>query len=201
MSGEEAYQRRLALSRGVNPEAAVAASEPPSHPSPVHPAPQEFQELTSSIPLPRPETGDEAYMRRIAMSQLESRPSPPTAQVTPPFEEPAPLAYNPFAPRSVPPPPPPGVGLTLPPDMDARAKAAAAIAARLGALGAAGVAASASTNQEASRDEAPAKRYAYISKTDFQPSPVDIQTRPRRLCCTPDGQMGSQRGSRAWSGW
>ncbi|KAJ7632541.1 hypothetical protein FB45DRAFT_831732 [Roridomyces roridus] len=120
MSGDEAYQRRLAMSTGMRP------------PSPHIPSTAD-DNVIPALPMPAPppptETGEEAYLRRIAMSSV-ARPAPP-----PPARSPSPttLAYNPFAPPSVPPPPsgpPPSVAAAL----DARVKAAAAIAARLGAL-------------------------------------------------------------------
>ncbi|KAF7984009.1 hypothetical protein HWV62_17501 [Athelia sp. TMB] len=145
-SGEEAYQRRLAL--------AGMAAAPPSAP-PVHITPPEDETMPLAPPPPT-ETGEEAYLRRAALAQVQAQaqfnqPMPqitqPPAQFyqpTPPFppppmnrepsEEPPALAYNPFAPPSVPPPPPgpPGMAAAL----DARVKAAAAIAAKLGALAA-----------------------------------------------------------------
>ncbi|KAJ7046699.1 hypothetical protein C8F04DRAFT_1217193 [Mycena alexandri] len=133
LTGDEAFQRRLAMS--------AAARRPVSPPPPPF-APDYSWTLdddddvipglsmnTNSAPPPSSETGDEAYLRRVAMASL-SRPAPPP----PPARSPSPptLAYNPFAPPSVPPPPgpPPSVAAAL----DARVKAAAAIAARLGAL-------------------------------------------------------------------
>jgi hypothetical protein len=99
LTGDEAYQRRLAMSNA----------------SPVVP--------------PRAETGDEAYQRRLAISTAASQPTAsPPKQPSPP-----PLAYNPFAPPSVAPPPPPS-GSSGDVVLDDRAKAAAAIAAKLGAL-------------------------------------------------------------------
>lgn len=145
LSGEEAYQRRLALS-GIASAQAPSAFTPPQ------------DEHMSPAPPPA-ETGEEAYLRRAALAQsnqpMPSATSPPinsevqeepsTLAYNPfaprsvppppqqePEEEPSTLAYNPFAPPSVPPPPPgpPGVAAAL----DARIKAAAAIAARLSAL-------------------------------------------------------------------
>lgn len=85
------------------------------------------------------ETGEEAYLRRVALSQAQAKGNPvrsPVANPSPPPpahpDSPPTLAYNPFAPRPVPPPPagPPTHGF------EDRAKAAAAIAAKLGALAA-----------------------------------------------------------------
>ena len=81
------------------------------------------------------ETGEEAYLRRVALSEAQgnlvhspaANPSPP-----PPIQPDSPptLAYNPFAPRPAPPPPsgPPSYAF------EDKVKAAAAIAAKLGAL-------------------------------------------------------------------
>ncbi|KAH0583934.1 hypothetical protein H2248_009522 [Termitomyces sp. 'cryptogamus'] len=116
MTGDEAYQRRLAMSNPVQsapPPVASAEDETPS---------------VSMEAAPAVQTGDEAYLRRVAMSTMKR--APPPEPVSPP--SPPPLAYNPFAPPSVPPPSgPPG---TAPSEIEAKVKAAAAIAARLSAL-------------------------------------------------------------------
>ncbi|KAH8833828.1 hypothetical protein DL96DRAFT_1578519 [Flagelloscypha sp. PMI_526] len=105
MNGEEAYQRRLAMSQGL---AAPRRTPPPLN-----------------------ETGEEAYQRRLALSMASDPPPPPPTVPPPePTRQPSPpeLAYNPFAPRSAPPPPPPGG----PPDLASEAaKRAAAIQAKL----------------------------------------------------------------------
>ncbi|KAG6832369.1 hypothetical protein H0H92_002637 [Tricholoma furcatifolium] len=118
MTGDEAYQRRLAMSRGPPPAPPVADTS-------IH------EEDNQEMPAPAlaPQTGDEAYLRRVAMSTM-NRP-PPAPPVSPP--SPPPLAYNPFAPVSAP-PPPPGPPGSMPSQLEAKVKAAAAIAARLGAL-------------------------------------------------------------------
>ncbi|CAK5264258.1 unnamed protein product [Mycena citricolor] len=104
LTGDDAYQRRVALSQKLPPT------------------------IEQEMPAPKvTETGDEAYLKRIAMSS-----QPPPAPVARPASPPA-LAYNPFAPPSAP-PPPPGPPPSLTTALDARVKAAAAIAARLGAL-------------------------------------------------------------------
>ncbi|TFK76499.1 hypothetical protein BDN72DRAFT_954227 [Pluteus cervinus] len=106
LTGDEAYQRRLSLTAQM--------AGPPS-PSPPDAPPIDIP----AAAIPRAETGEEVYLRRLAMStrqpQQDRSPSP---------------AYNPFAPTSVPPPPP-----TLDASaVEDRKKAAAAIAARLAAL-------------------------------------------------------------------
>lgn len=84
-----------------------------------------------SAPFSRAESGDEAYLRRAAMTAPTSEPT--FAGTAPPPRQPSPpqLAYDPFAPPSVPPPPPGPPGSVM---MDERARAAAAIAAKLGAI-------------------------------------------------------------------
>ncbi|KAJ7740688.1 hypothetical protein DFH07DRAFT_64161 [Mycena maculata] len=127
LSGDEAFQRRLAMS--------MATMRPPSPPAPSDEDAIPGLSMGSAAAAPPAETGDEAYLRRVAMASLARPPAPPvSAAVVAPRRSPSPptLAYNPFAPPSVPPPPgpPPSMAAAL----DARVKAAAAIAARLGAL-------------------------------------------------------------------
>jgi splicing factor 45 len=135
MSGDEAYRRRLAMSAGTrahSPPAVINA--PPSLTFEDSQRPSPGQQGT--VVPPPAETGDEAYLRRVALSQAEAR-APISATITETATEaPSSLAYNPFAPPSVPPPPgPPG---TLAVNaLEDKVKAAAAIAARLGALAAA----------------------------------------------------------------
>jgi splicing factor 45 len=133
MSGDEAYQRRLAMSAGVR------AVSPPSAIRALPPQISEDKEESDlqATAVPPAETGDEAYLRRVALSQAQARPP-----VAPTFAEAeaSSLAYNPFAPPFVPPPPPgppPGPpGTSTPNALEDKVKAAAAIAARLGALAA-----------------------------------------------------------------
>ncbi|KAF8212319.1 hypothetical protein K438DRAFT_1916013 [Mycena galopus ATCC 62051] len=135
LTGDEAYERRLAMSAGRRP----ASPPPPAAYPPTATATADDEDAIPGLFIsgphpptapPRDETGDEAYLRRVAMASL-SRPPPPP----PPVRSPSPptLAYNPFAPPSVP-PPPPGPPPSVSAALDARVKAAAAIAARLGAL-------------------------------------------------------------------
>ncbi|KAI0703546.1 hypothetical protein BC835DRAFT_1410576 [Cytidiella melzeri] len=155
MSGDEAYQRRLAMSTGSKP------TPPPSHtvpldtpsfgPSAVH-APQRtfalslnppedddeipgLGALPPAAPVPAVETGEEAYTRRLAMSLRTSAAAP----VPPASPEPLALAYNPFAPTAFVPPPSvaglPSSGEALSDEkVKSSREAAAAIAARLSAL-------------------------------------------------------------------
>ncbi|KAK7689101.1 hypothetical protein QCA50_007792 [Cerrena zonata] len=154
MTGDEAYQRRLALSRGLQP--APPTGNPPFTPSfssqafpgtedhslSIKHDVEELSDLPPSPPRAVPpvtETGDEAYLRRLALSQARQHPSAipvPSLPVSLPSvsDEPPALAYNPFAPPAVPPPPPTGLlGLSEDKVKSSR-EAAAAIAARLAAL-------------------------------------------------------------------
>ncbi|KAF7322913.1 G-patch domain-containing protein [Mycena chlorophos] len=108
MTGDEAYQRRLAMSAPRPPPSPPRSADPDGIPG-----------LSGARQPPMVETGEDVHLRRAAMSSA-SQPPPPS------------LAYNPFAPPSVPPPPGPPSALAA--AVDARTKAAAAIAARLGAL-------------------------------------------------------------------
>ena len=129
LTGDEAFQRRLAMSMRPVPDASPTPAVSKSEGSPA-----------PSAPAPRVETGEEAYLRRLAMSTMPQAPSvavAPAERVRSP--SPPELAYNPFAPPSVPPPPPPGTTTAIPSDLEDKVKAAAAIAAKLSALaGAAG---------------------------------------------------------------
>lgn len=157
LTGDEAFQRRLAMS--------AAAGRPRSPPPTLSPQapPQAMAEHTPPTPAAPPplaETGDEAYLRRLAMSTMNRAAAgmharlPPSAHAVPlapvpaQFEQaaserphsvsPPPLAYNPFAPPTSVPPPPPGPPAAIPNALEEKMKAAAAIAARLSALANAG---------------------------------------------------------------
>ncbi|THH19197.1 hypothetical protein EW146_g1929 [Bondarzewia mesenterica] len=151
MTGDEAYQRRLAMSSGFAP--AQEHFQPPSSEDDSIPG-LGTSSFPPAAPLPRAETGEEAYLRRLAMSQpQQAAPALPEAgddaylrriAITHPDSGPAapeptlPLGYNPFTP-----PPPPVVppGFTPAGSDDAfeervrnSRNAAAAIAAKLKAL-------------------------------------------------------------------
>ena len=116
LTGDEAFQRRLAMSGRPRSPSSVPVSQITEEDQP----PAELDEEA------RPE-----------MSIVDD-PAPfhdPPRPISPPA-----LSFNPFAPPSVPPPPPGPPGSSIPSEFEAKAKAAAAIAAKLGAL--AGVAAS-----------------------------------------------------------
>ncbi|KDQ59568.1 hypothetical protein JAAARDRAFT_56577 [Jaapia argillacea MUCL 33604] len=159
MTGDEAYQRRLAMSQGfVSASVPSAVVPPPSTFSPVVEMDEDdgdqedipgfgypFSAPSFNATAPPPtQTGEEAYLRRMALSQSSNQPQsvPPPAPVV--LTEPPTLAYNPFAPPSVPPPPPPGFmpvdegGMDVDMDVDEKVRkgreAAAAIAAKFKAL-------------------------------------------------------------------
>ena len=141
MSGEEAYQRRLALAAGGQPtQTAVLPVSESTDDADLDMTPENdvFQPPTASVD--RAETGDEAYQRRLAMSQVlrptappftPSQPSPMPPSIAEPPSPPR-LAYNPFAPPANV-PPPPG---QMPSGFEDKVKAAANIAAKLSALAA-----------------------------------------------------------------
>ncbi|KAG1754480.1 hypothetical protein EDB19DRAFT_1666643 [Suillus lakei] len=157
LSGEDAYQRRLAMASGGNRPLAFSASASPRQPSPGGADDEDSIPGLSSITQPsisqnRDETGEEVYLRRLAMSsklrptaspfEPSSQPPAPVMQpaqpVTPvpPPPSPPPLAYNPFAPPANIPPPPPPSSSQIPVALEDKVKAAASIAARLSALAA-----------------------------------------------------------------
>lgn len=139
MSGEEAYQRRLAMSTNfktasqtmpstsapiVADAACPAATGPPAPLARVETGEEAYlrrvamsqgppPSLSKPAPLqPPPSTGDEAYQRRAALSSQQMSSPPPQNQREP--SEPASdsSGYNPFAPQSAPPPPPPSIPST-----------------------------------------------------------------------------------------
>ena len=157
MSGEEAYQRRLALSAGFKP--AQESATPPVRATFSPPPPVEDTGIPG-IATPSPaashvqaESGEEAYLRRLEMSQQQPVAAPPP--FPPPFppeptedpyfhrplpegysRSPEPLKYNPFAPPPAPAPPENTFAKSI--DFEERMRnsrnAAAVIAAKLKAL-------------------------------------------------------------------
>ncbi|KAF9480115.1 hypothetical protein BDN70DRAFT_920768 [Pholiota conissans] len=139
LTGDEAYQRRLAMSQ-------QRMRSPPPTESP-HPPSRQLQDENKPFVPPPTETGEEAYLRRLAMSTMNRTQTAPAPQAIPAYlpppafvlpdrprsASPPPLAFNPFAPPSVP-PPPPGPPAAISNALDERIKAAAAIAAKLSAL-------------------------------------------------------------------
>lgn len=177
MSGEEAYQRRLALAaaRSKSPAAPAFVSSAPSAVSPQPSERRGTSELGSTsdagrIPSlgpsadppavatpPLAQLGDDVYARRAALSANQPGPSfaPAAAAVAGPAPpSPPSLAYNPFAPPSSGPPPPPPPS-TLEEQIKARRDAAAAIAAKLGMMKAAGGAETPPAGASAPTDEDP----------------------------------------------
>ena len=130
MTGDEAYQRRLAMSSGPQqPTPAVAAVDRNMSGDDAY---TRRMAMSSSQPLsfPREETGDDVYQHRAAVSSLSIVHQPePLSELSPS------LAYNPFAPTSVP-PPPPGPPPSVEDEVARKREAAAAIAAKLAALAA-----------------------------------------------------------------
>lgn len=141
MSGDEAYQRRLALATGGQPaQTALPLVSQPVTDIDLDMTPENDVTKPPATSVDRTETGDEAYQRRLAMSQGLLPTAPPFIPSPPPMptivaEPPSPprLAYNPFAPPANV-PPPPG---QIPSGFEDKVKAAANIAARLSALAAA----------------------------------------------------------------
>ncbi|TFK29888.1 hypothetical protein FA15DRAFT_185722 [Coprinopsis marcescibilis] len=129
-SGEDAYLRRAALSQGR-----IHTSEqgPPPHVDD-----QDFipgLSAPGTQPTPRDDDGEAAYRRRLAMSsRMNVSPADPSLPlgVSRSLSPPA-LAFNPFAPPSVPPPPAaaPASGHIA---LEDKIKQAEAIAAKLRAL-------------------------------------------------------------------
>ncbi len=157
MTGDEAYQRRLAISQGSRPPEQLlimsAAPVPSSsfESSSNDAAPE--HDVTRSPPspqLPLPaslvttaQTGEEAYLRRLALSQ--QAPQPPRVSSPVPFYDPTP-AFTPAVLPQVGTPPPasapaPSGPLISADKIQSSKQAAAAIAARLSALAPKGVAA------------------------------------------------------------
>ncbi|KAF8740998.1 hypothetical protein AX14_006203 [Amanita brunnescens Koide BX004] len=124
LTGDEAYQRRLALSAGLKSHEPT----PPLNVSDIGDAESSTPGLTitDEPSVHQSTTGEEAYLRHIAMSTIDNKLSPAVPASPPP------LAYNPFAPPPVPSPPPAAPATS---SLEEKVKAAAAIAAKLSALG------------------------------------------------------------------
>ncbi|KAF9030764.1 hypothetical protein BJ165DRAFT_1358599 [Panaeolus papilionaceus] len=130
LTGDEAFQRRLAISQ-------QRPRSPPSYPAHSEERESPPQERSGLGANPRvAESGEEAYLRRLAMSTMRQTSAPiPTLRERSP--SPPALAYNPFAPPAVPLPPPAAApSAPMSNALEERVKAAAAIAAKLGALAA-----------------------------------------------------------------
>ncbi|KAK2466963.1 hypothetical protein APHAL10511_001221 [Amanita phalloides] len=157
LTGEEAYQRRLAMSAGLKPIepspppavvtrnltgeeayqrrlALSAGSQPPeTTPPPVAPSTDYAEDSIPGLTMSVHQPGEEAYLRRLAMSTMGSKPLAAAGPSPPSPPSPPPLAYNPFAPPPAPTPPAvPPTGTPI--EFGEKVKAAAAIAAKLSAL-------------------------------------------------------------------
>ena len=130
MTGDEAYQRRLAISSGpqqVTPSVVVVDQVMSGDDAYAR---RMAMSLGQAPSFSMEETGDDAYQRRAALSSVSQ-----VHQPEPPREASPSLAYNPFAPVSVP-PPPPGPPPSIEDEVARKREAAAAIAAKFGALAA-----------------------------------------------------------------
>jgi hypothetical protein len=203
MSGEEAYQRRLAMSQGLRPT--MQDDIPPPHataptftPSvPMFTSATLAEDMDADIPPPTsptiPALSSFPPMPQIGdeddnVPDFLSESSRPVAPASPP-----PLAFNPFAPRPGPPPPPPPALVEA--QIKAKRDAAAAIAARLSAF-AADNAASGSTALEPApaeeqEDVVSKRRVAFPSFRSIMHVNLAYQTRPCRFRRPYDGQVGS----------
>ncbi|CDO68874.1 hypothetical protein BN946_scf185000.g17 [Trametes cinnabarina] len=185
MSGDEAYQRRLAISKGVRPVEPSAPVPSASFIASMSPSPSFATGVSSTVPSygslphssfseetddihglgqassysasvspPPPvnipavaQTGEEAYLRRLALSQKVAAPRAPSPV---PFVSPPPSTTPSVPPPAIPPPSAsaPASGSVITEDKIKSSKeAAAAIAARLSALAPKGGTAAASSGK------------------------------------------------------
>lgn len=130
IAGDEAYQRRLTMSSGP-PQSAPSVVAVDRVMSGDDAYARRMAMSSGQAPsFSKEDTGDDAYQRRVATSSV-----PHVHQSEPPSEPSPSLAYNPFAPVSVP-PPPPGPPPSIEDEVARKREAAAAIAAKFGALAA-----------------------------------------------------------------
>lgn len=161
VSGEEAYLRRLAMATrpGMSSLAVSASASPPLQSIPLSATAPAFVPAPTAVP-PQPISGEEAYLRRVALSQGIPYIPTATSQISPLAAAPAfpsPIPQAKSLDDDVPAPSPPRIAPSFvapsftpnimgPSSEEIKAKrdAAAAIAARLGQL-AAGAGASGSS--------------------------------------------------------
>lgn len=148
MTGDEAYQRRLAISSGLQQSTPVIATVDRNMSGDDAYARRLAMSSGQQPSFSEEETGDEVYQRRAAIS------STPQVHYPEPSTEPSPLAYNPFAPISVP-SPPPGPPPSIEDEISRKREAAAAIAAKFSAL-----AAVQPPEEPAPTQQNPAQRYS-----------------------------------------
>lgn len=131
LTGDEAYQRRLAITSGSQQQQPTSTVAPVDRIMSGDDAYARRMAMSSGqAPFEKEDTGDGAYQRRAALSSMSQVHQQELLRESPPS-----LAYNPFAPVSVP-PPPPGPPPSIEDEVARKREAAAAIAAKFGALAA-----------------------------------------------------------------
>jgi splicing factor 45 len=199
MTGEEVYQRRLAMSTGfklasqttssasvataVDPAGTVAAGAavPPTRAETGEEAYLRRVALSQGPPPPPPIIGDEAYQRRVALSSQQVPLPPPQPQQQP--SEPSDSSeYNTFT-QSVPQPPssiPSTASTGDVPDFEERVRnsrnAAAAIAAKFSVL--VPLAEGNDSSEPAPEESEPGPSTRYVSLAPYQPGPNIRLPRP-----------------------